>query len=47
MTAIRNGDQDGNDATARDVGWKPRSIRRRIRNTRAPIAPPMGQPPLS
>ena len=23
MTAIRNGDQDGNDATERDVGWTP------------------------
>lgn len=23
MTAIRNGDQDGNDATERDAGWAP------------------------
>jgi hypothetical protein len=23
VTAIRNGDQDGNDATARDAGWEP------------------------
>ena len=23
MTAIRNGDQDGNDATERDAGWTP------------------------
>src|SRR5215212_8573633 len=23
ITAIRNGDQDGNDATERDAGWQP------------------------
>ncbi|MEZ5741782.1 MAG: hypothetical protein R3E68_21680 [Burkholderiaceae bacterium] len=23
MTAIRNGDRDGNEATERDAGWEP------------------------
>ena len=35
VTAIRNGDIDGNDATVADPGWAPLSRRRCIPSTRA------------
>ena len=38
VTAIRNGDIDGNDATERDAGWLHSSTRRCTPNTPAPIA---------